>query len=76
MRAYAYIICVTTKEIDSIALNKTMLRTPDGLGWYVYNPGHNAYVEVIPYQKLLGDAKRRNRVLFDKLGLPPQGPHC
>ena len=30
--AYAYVICDTTKEIKTIAQNKSMLSTPDGLG--------------------------------------------
>jgi hypothetical protein len=29
-----------------------------------------AYVKVISYTKLLRDAKKRNRILFDKLHLP------
>lgn len=29
-----------------------------------------SYVEVISYQKLLADARKRNRILFDKLQLP------
>lgn len=32
-------------------------------------PEGNGYMEIISYDKLLRDAKRRNRVLFDKLGL-------
>lgn len=68
--AYAYIICDTKKEIDTIAENKGMLPTPDNLGYYVYNPRLSAYVEIISYKKLLTDAKKRNRILFDKLQLP------
>ncbi|MNL77721.1 hypothetical protein D3C87_2039600 [compost metagenome] len=34
-----------------------------------FNPSLGAYIEVISYQQLLEDAKRRNRVLFDKLYL-------
>jgi len=38
-----------------------------GTGHHVYNTMHNAYVEIIPYQKVLADAKRRKRVLLDQL---------
>jgi len=31
---------------------------------------YNAYFEVISYTKIWTDAKKRNAVLFDKLGLP------
>lgn len=68
--AYAYVICDTTKEIEIIAQNKGMLLTPDALGYYGYNPNLSAYVEIISYTKLLRDAKKRNRILFDKLHLP------
>jgi hypothetical protein len=68
--AYAYVICDTTKEIEIIAQNKGLLPTPDQLGYYGYNPSLSAYVEIISYTKLLRDAKKRNRILFDKLHLP------
>ncbi len=45
-------------------------RTPDNLGYYGFNETLNAYYEVISYTKLLSDAQKRNRVLFDKLNLP------
>lgn len=47
-----------------------MWPTPDNLGYYGYNPKASAYVEIISYAKLLQDAKRRNKILFDKLHLP------
>ena len=68
--AYAYVICDTTKEVEIIAENKGLLRTPDNLGYYGYNPALSAYIEIISYTKLLRDAKKRNRILFDKLHLP------
>jgi len=47
-----------------------MIETPDGRGvFYVYE-SHRAYIEVISYDKLLDDARKRNRILFDKLQLP------
>lgn len=68
--AYAYVICDTTRAVEIIAENKGMLPTPDNLGYYGYNSRLSAYVEIISYTKLLGDAKKRNRILFDKLHLP------
>ncbi len=68
--AYAYVICDTTKEVEIIAENKGLLRTPDNLGYFGYNQSLSAYVEIISYTKLLRDAKKRNRILFDKLHLP------
>jgi hypothetical protein len=45
-------------------------RTPDNLGYYGFNEALNAYYEVISYNKLLSDAGKRNRVLFEKMNLP------
>ena len=41
----------------------------DGDSYFKTLPGGNGYVEIISYDKLIKDAKRRNRVLFDRLGL-------
>jgi hypothetical protein len=43
--------------------------TADNEGFFVSLPEGNGYVEIISYDKLVRDAKRKNRVLFDKLGL-------
>ena len=45
-------------------------RTPDGEGFFGYNPVKGAYIEIISYEKLVKDAKKRNQVLFDKLFRP------
>jgi len=60
----------TTKEMEIIAENKGLWPTPDRLGYFGYNQSLSAYVEVLSYDKLLQYAKRRNRILFDKLNLP------
>lgn len=71
--AYAYVICDLTKEVEIIAENRSLWRTPDNLGFYGFNPALAAYIEIISYDKLLVDAKKRNRILFDKLHLPTSG---
>jgi hypothetical protein len=47
-----------------------LINTSDGQGFFGYNPGVGAYIEIIDFDKLVQDAKRRNRILFDKLGIP------
>jgi hypothetical protein len=32
---------------------------------------YGVYVDIISFDKLLGDAKKRNAILFEKLGLTP-----
>ena len=45
------------------------LAWPDSLGYFDFNETYNAYFEILSYDKILNDARKRNRVLFDKLGL-------
>lgn len=69
-RFYCYIIADPTDKLVQILEDNGFTRTPDGDGYYFFNTTHNAYVEMISYRKLLEDAKKRNRILFDKLGIP------
>ena len=71
---YAYIVCDKNKEVDQIARRSGMWLTPDALGYYCFNQNYNAYIEIVSYDKLLADAKKRNRVLFEKLNIPMTRP--
>lgn len=68
-RFYLYAICDITSTLESILTYMNFSKTPDSMGYYYFNHNLNAYVEVLPYDKIILDAKQRNRVLFDKLGL-------
>ena len=52
------------------ALGGSLNRTQDGEGFFGYNQNYGAYIEVISFEKLLRDAKDRNRILFDRLFKP------
>lgn len=67
---YCYILANLTPQMVKFAKSGGFSLTPDNMGYYFYNDNYNAYVEIIDYKKLLEDSKKRNRVLFDKLGLP------
>jgi hypothetical protein len=67
---YGYVVCDLTDSIRQYAENASFKKTPDGLGYFGFNPNFNAYVEVISFNKLLQDASKRNHVLFEKLQLP------
>lgn len=67
---YCYVIADITKSLRSIMKGRGFTPTPDGLGYFFYNSQLNSYTEVFGYDKLVKDAKNRNRVLFDKLKLP------
>lgn len=70
MRFYCYILADMTPQLRNLAKLHEFRETSDGLGYYKHSLNFNAYVEIISYQKMLADARRRNRVLFRKLGLP------
>lgn len=64
---YGYIICDITSKVQDFAENASLMQTPDGEGYFGYNKNRGAYIEVISYDKLLSDAQKRNKILFDKL---------
>ena len=44
-------------------------RSADGQGFFGYSEEHNAFVEVMPYSKVLHDARIRNEAFFKRLEL-------
>lgn len=70
---YVYIICDITPTLEDILKRREFNPTPDGQGYFLFkNRYYNAYFEVISFDKLLTDAQRKNRILFDKLGIDKQ----
>lgn len=67
--AFGYVVCDITESLKTILIRQDLTPTPDGLMYYGYHKNLGIYQEVIDYGKLLSDAKRRNRVFFDKLNL-------
>ncbi len=68
-RFYLYIICDFTDKIRSYAENASLIKAPENNAYFGYNPNHKAYIELMSYNKLYDIAKKRNKILFDKLGL-------
>ena len=71
---YCYIVCDLTKKLRDQAKFHGLRTTPDGYGFFGYNDEIGAYIEIIDFSKLLQDANKRNRILFDKLNLPSKLP--
>jgi hypothetical protein len=69
--AYCYVVCDETPQVKLGAQDAGGQPTPDGRGYFGWNPGLKIYFEIIPFEKLVSDALRRNRILFKKLKLPP-----
>lgn len=67
---YCYVIGDLTQSMRDSAESRGLTETQDNAGYFGFNPTYGAYVEVISYDKLLKDAKQRNRALFDKLFEP------
>lgn len=74
---FAYLICDLEKDthIEKLAQLYLDRPTPDGLGYYGYNPSHNAYFEIIPFEKLVRDARQRNQAFFKALGVNEKLSH-
>lgn len=70
MPCYGYAICDRTPTLSAVARVSSWDSTPDGRGYYGYNKTLRLYWELMEYEKMLDNARKRNRVLFDKLGLP------
>ena len=70
MLGYCYVICDVLSSVQRCARQFSLQPTPDGMGYYGYHSGYNAYIEVISYDRLVDDAMLRNKMFFDKLGLP------
>jgi hypothetical protein len=68
-RFFCYIMCDRTPKLDEHAKRADFEQTPDGLGFFKYHVAYSAYIEIIPFDKLLQDAQKRNRILFEKLRL-------
>jgi hypothetical protein len=67
--AYYYIICDITESLKRVLKTFQALITPDEQGYYGFHPQYATYFEVTDYNKLLRDAKQRNRTFFDKLNV-------
>jgi hypothetical protein len=72
IRYYGYFIADLTPTLKK-QMRFNYQQSVDGEGYFKTLPGGNGYVEIISYQKLLRDAQRRNRALFEKLGLHKRG---
>lgn len=69
LQFFGYVICDITPTMRALAEKRGWPSAPDGQGFFLYNGVQKSYIEVISYDKMLNDAKKRNRVLFEKLNL-------
>ena len=67
IRFFCYILCDIYVSIKKLAKLENLKVTPDNMGFYQYIDSYKAYLEIIPYNKLIQDSQKRNKILFDKL---------
>lgn len=68
-RFYCYLVCDINEKIVEYSENAQLERTYDGLGYYGYNKSLKCVIDVMPFNQVLSNAKKRNKVLFNKLGI-------
>lgn len=66
---YLYAICDLTPNLIKVAEDEDFKETPDKRGYYKYHDKKHAYIEILSYDKIIEDSEKRNRILFDKLGI-------
>lgn len=67
---YAYIVVDFTEKVRTwLSDEEDFTPMPDGLGYYKWRTNKNLYIEVISWDKLMKDAKLRNSIFSQKLGL-------
>lgn len=66
---YCYAICDINKEIRKYAENARYSTLKDNLGYYFYNDILNAHTEILAFDKIIIDVKKRHKIFFEKLGI-------
>jgi len=67
---YGYVVCDLTSKVEAwLQREKDFKPMPDRLGWFQWMGNINLYVEVVSWDKVLKDARMRNQIFFEKLGI-------
>ena len=68
-RFYCYAICDITNQIKEFAENGNYAPLQGWYGFYTYNRNHNAHVEIVAFDKIVMDSKKRHKAFFEHLGI-------
>ncbi|MCG6553597.1 MAG: hypothetical protein L7F77_14835 [Candidatus Magnetominusculus sp. LBB02] len=66
---YCYIMADLTPNLKNIAKKRNFKPSLDSAGYFFYHDEMNSYFEIVSFDKLLKDAKKRNDAIFRLLGL-------
>ena len=59
-----------TPKLRQICKDYDYTLSPDNDGYFNFIKNYNLYVEIISFDKLILDSKKRNTIFFDKLNIP------
>ena len=70
-RFYCFIVCdLDNRTITRMKREYQFVPVFDGIdGHVLYNAELKAYVELVPFERMLRDAERKHRAFFERLGL-------
>lgn len=66
---YIYIVCDIVDKIREFADLANLSVSSDDEGYFGYVAKFNAYIEVMSFKKVIGNAIMRNKIFFHKLGI-------
>lgn len=69
---HCYVVADITPTLEERIIGR-FHHTPDGVGYFGYSADPPAFVEIVPYGKILADSKVRNAVFFKTLGITSEG---
>lgn len=65
---HCYVVADITPQLVDRIIGR-FEKTPDGQGYFGYTSNPSAFVEIVPFGKVLSDARIRNAIFFQKLGI-------
>ena len=67
---YGFVVCDLTPKVEAwLEREKDFKPMPDRMGWFQWMGNINLYIEVVSWDKVLKDARMRNRIFFKTLGI-------
>lgn len=71
MPIHALIVCDFTEKLKKQAKFRQFRPTADQERFYLFHTEFGAFIEIMSFDAMMDMAERRNRILFNKLGLKP-----
>ncbi len=69
---HCYVVADITPTLEERIIGR-FEKTPDSQGYFGYTTNPSAFVEIIPFGKVMRDARLRNAIFFQKLGITNVG---